>query len=72
MMVPISLGLSKHLKLVWTKIFSFGPPMGYALPASIEAIAKDKKNICIDGDGSLQINIQELHTRKIITQKFLY
>ena len=38
--------------------------MGYALPASIGAsIAKDKKRIiCIDGDGSLQINIQELHT----------
>ncbi len=39
-------------------------PMGYALPASIGAsIVKNKKRvICIDGDGSLQINIQELHT----------
>ena len=39
-------------------------PMGYALPASIGAsIAKNKKRIiCIDGDGSLQINLQELHT----------
>jgi acetolactate synthase-1/2/3 large subunit len=38
--------------------------MGYALPASIGAsIAKNKKRvICIDGDGSLQINLQELHT----------
>ena len=39
-------------------------PMGYALPASIGAsIVKNKKRIiCIDGDGSLQINLQELHT----------
>ena len=48
------------------KLFSaFGnSPMGYALPASIGAsIAKDKfRVICIDGDGSLQINLQELHT----------
>ena len=48
------------------KLFSaFGnSPMGYALPASIGAsIAKNKsKVICIDGDGSIQINIQELHT----------
>ena len=35
-----------------------------ALPASIGAsLVKNKKRvICIDGDGSLQINIQELHT----------
>ena len=41
-------------------------PMGYALPASIGAsIAKKKSRIiCIDGDGSLQINLQELHTVK--------
>lgn len=48
------------------KLFSaFGnSPMGYALPASIGAsIAKNKsKVICIDGDGSIQINLQELHT----------
>ena len=39
-------------------------PMGYALPASIGAsIAKKKQRIiCIDGDGSIQINLQELHT----------
>ena len=39
-------------------------PMGYALPASIGAsLAKKKQRvICLDGDGSLQINIQELHT----------
>lgn len=48
------------------KLFSaFGnSPMGYAFPASIGAsIAKNKsKIICIDGDGSIQINIQELQT----------
>ena len=53
------------------RLFSaFGnSPMGYALPASIGAsIAKNKtKVICIDGDGSLQINIQELQT--IVTKK---
>jgi acetolactate synthase-1/2/3 large subunit len=48
------------------KLFSaFGnSPMGYALPASIGAsIVKNKSRvICIDGDGSIQINLQELHT----------
>lgn len=39
-------------------------PMGYAFPASIGAsLAIGKKDIiCIDGDGSIQINIQELQT----------
>lgn len=39
-------------------------PMGYAFPAAIGAsiATKKKKIICIDGDGSIQINIQELHT----------
>jgi len=38
--------------------------MGYGLPASIGAcFANDKqKTICIEGDGSLQMNIQELQT----------
>ena len=38
--------------------------MGYALPGSIGAsLAKDKKRIiCVTGDGSLQMNIQELAT----------
>ena len=48
------------------KLFSaFGnSPMGYALPASIGAsVAKNNsKIICVDGDGSIQINLQELHT----------
>ena len=48
------------------RLFSaFGnSPMGYAFPASIGAsLALNKKRIiCIDGDGSIQINIQELQT----------
>jgi acetolactate synthase-1/2/3 large subunit len=48
------------------KVFSaFGnSPMGYSLPASIGAsMAKNKKRIiCIAGDGSVQFNLQELHT----------
>ena len=48
------------------KLFSaFGnSPMGYAFPASIGAsiLNKKAKIICIDGDGSIQINIQELQT----------
>jgi acetolactate synthase-1/2/3 large subunit len=48
------------------RLFSaFGnSPMGYAFPAAIGAsIALNKREIiCIDGDGSLQINIQELQT----------
>lgn len=41
-------------------------PMGYALPASIGAsFALNKRRvICIDGDGSFQLNIQELQTIK--------
>jgi len=41
--------------------------MGYAFPAALGAsIAKNKKKIiCIDGDGSIQINLQELHTMVI-------
>lgn len=39
-------------------------PMGYSFPAAIGAsIALNKRRvICIDGDGSFQINIQELQT----------
>lgn len=43
--------------------------MGYALPASVGAsrARKSKEVFCIVGDGSLQMNIQELQT--IVTQK---
>jgi acetolactate synthase-1/2/3 large subunit len=48
------------------RLFSaFGnSPMGYAFPAALGAcIANNKKRIiCIDGDGSVQLNIQELQT----------
>ena len=48
------------------RLFSaFGnSPMGYSFPASIGAsiALKKKRIICIDGDGSIQINIQELQT----------
>jgi len=48
------------------RIFSaFGnSPMGYAFPAALGASIANKKKriICIDGDGSIQINIQELQT----------
>ncbi len=48
------------------RLFSaFGnSPMGYSLPASIGASIANNNNrvICIDGDGSIQINLQELHT----------
>lgn len=50
------------------KLFSaFGnSPMGYALPASIGAslFINKKKIICIDGDGSLLLSIQDLSTVK--------
>ncbi len=41
-------------------------PMGYALPASIGAqiINRKKKVISLNGDGSIQLNIQELQTLK--------
>jgi acetolactate synthase-1/2/3 large subunit len=39
--------------------------MGYALPAAIGAcVAGDREVICIEGDGSLMMNIQELQTVK--------
>ena len=37
--------------------------MGYGLPAAVGAtIARGKETYCIEGDGSLQMNIQELQT----------
>ena len=48
------------------RVFSaFGnSPMGYAFPAALGASLANKKKriICVDGDGSIQINIQELQT----------
>jgi len=40
-------------------------PMGFGLPASIGAcIASNRRTICVDGDGGIQMNIQELETLK--------
>ena len=41
-------------------------PMGYSVPASVGAFFADKKKniITIIGDGSMQMNIQELETIK--------
>ena len=40
-------------------------PMGYGLPAAIGAYYGSKKNIiCIEGDGSIMMNLQELETIK--------
>jgi acetolactate synthase-1/2/3 large subunit len=39
-------------------------PMGYGLPAAIGASVNGDKIVCIEGDGSLQMNIQELQTLK--------
>ena len=39
--------------------------MGYALPAAIgAALAENKEVVCITGDGSIQMNLQELQTVK--------
>ena len=50
------------------RLFSaFGnSPMGYALPASIGAqiINKNKTVISFNGDGSIQLNVQEFQTLK--------
>jgi acetolactate synthase-1/2/3 large subunit len=61
------------------RVFSaFGnSPMGYSFPAAIGAsIASRKKRvICIDGDGSFQINMQELQTvvnEKLPIKIFIY
>jgi len=41
--------------------------MGYGLPAAIgAALASQKRTICFEGDGSLQLNIQELQTLKYL------
>ena len=41
-------------------------PMGYSMPATIGAYlgAKNKNIVCTIGDGSMQMNIQELATIK--------
>ena len=38
--------------------------MGYGLPAAIGASSNNTKIICIEGDGSLHLNVHELQTMK--------
>jgi len=50
--------IKKHQRLFSNKSTA---PMGYGLPASIGAYYGSKKPVlCLEGDGSLQMNIQEL------------
>ena len=37
-------------------------PMGYGLPCAIGVASTGQKTLCIEGDGSLHLNIQELQT----------
>jgi len=39
-------------------------PMGYGLPAAIGASSNGTKIVCIEGDGSLHLNVHELQTMK--------
>jgi acetolactate synthase-1/2/3 large subunit len=39
-------------------------PMGYGLPAAIGASSNNTRVICLEGDGSLHLNIHELQTMK--------
>ncbi len=54
--------VKKHQRTFWN---SGCAGMGYALPASIgAALASNKEVICLTGDGSIQMNLQELQTIK--------
>lgn len=63
--VPYQAGkLKKGMRLISN---SGSASMGYDLPASIGvAVAKGGRVICLAGDGSLQMNVQELQT--VVTQ----
>lgn len=39
-------------------------PMGYGLPAAIGASSNNTRVICLEGDGSLHLNVHELQTMK--------
>jgi acetolactate synthase-1/2/3 large subunit len=53
--------VKKNLRVLWN---SGCAAMGYALPCAIGAAiaGKNRRVICFEGDGSLQMNIQELQT----------
>lgn len=59
--VSQSVGMKKGQKFITTGGLS---PMGYGLPAAVGAAQADpgRNAICIVGDGSLQMNLQELQT----------
>lgn len=60
------MGIDKPNQKMWTNV-NCGT-MGYDLPAAIGAAVASKSDIyCITGDGSIQMNLQELQT--IITNK---
>ena len=61
--VPSQIGyLKKNIQLIYN---SGSASMGYDLPAAIgAAINSSKKIICIAGDGSIMMNLQELQTIK--------
>jgi len=51
--------VKSNSRIVWN---SGNASMGYALPASIGASMFGRRVICLTGDGSLQMNVQELET----------
>ena len=67
--LPFQIGELKHNQRLFSN--SGSASMGYDLPAAIGAalsdgIGKKRRVICFAGDGSLQMNIQELQTLKTI------
>ncbi len=62
--IPFQVGkIQKNMRMFWN---SGNATMGYDLPASIGAcFARDKKQVvCLAGDGSVMMNLQELQTIK--------
>jgi len=66
--LPFQIGELKHNQRLFSN--SGSASMGYDLPAAIGASLSDgvgkRRSICFAGDGSLQMNIQELQTLKTI------
>lgn len=56
--VPQAMGYEKHYRVLFSAGFG---AMGYSLPAAIGASIACKKDVyCFNGDGGIQMNIQEL------------
>ena len=62
-LIPFQVGIVKeNQRYIWN---SGNASMGYGLPAAIgAAIAKKKDIVCLEGDGSIMMNLQELQTVK--------